>query len=597
MIHVEQAYQSRLKELHHRLSLHIKKRKQLSFLRLASFFTAPVLFFVLLSASGVIATVSAIILFTIFLVVTRKDIDNAKEIRFIEQLIQINEEELLALKGDFSSFDPGETYKNNKHHYTADLDIFGSHGLFQMINRTTISHSADLLADWLQRPASKEKITERQQAVRSLASEMEWRQQLQAIGRNKKTRPTDFEQILSWGKNKPVKTGMKKWDTLTLAALLMTAVFIVLAMIDIVSWQILWLSLIVHALLVWRIGKVVTPHYNLLSKTIASLDALEQRLFLISTKDFGDEKLIALQQELTQDNKKAFQAIRDLKKILERLDIRFNPLVYFPLNFIFFWDWHQYKALVNWHDKTSDFLPRWIAVFVEMEALCSLANLAYNNPEWYFPEIAEQHFELEATEAGHPLIVKEKRVCNSVMLEGTGKLMLITGSNMAGKSTFLRTIGVNIVLAMAGAPVCAEKMRISPVKILSSMRIADNLEENTSTFYAELKKLEMIIEAAGKHEKCLFLMDEVLRGTNSNDRHKGSRALIEQLLKVEAVSILATHDLALADMEDRYPDRVKNYYFDVQVRQEELFFDYRLKKGICNSMNASLLMRKIGIEV
>lgn len=597
MTNVEQAYQTRLKELHHQLSFHIKRGKQLGLARLFSFVSAILLFFILLTINGTLATAFAIVLLTIFLVVTLKDITNLKKIQFLKQLIGINEEEQAALEGDYSSFEEGNEFKDERHPYTADLDIFGRHSLFQMLNRTTTSRSAKALAGWLKTPALENEIIERQKAVQTLATEVEWRQQLQALGRHKNIHQTDFEKIISWADSKPDKRDVKKWNIVSVFALIMTSVFILLAAIDVLSWQVLWISLIVHLLIIWKVGKIITPHYNLLSKTIASLDAMEQRLFLISTKQFENEKLQELQNELMQNDKKAFQSIRNLKKILERLDIRFNPLVHFPLNLLFFWDWHQYKRLIAWHEKTSDHLSRWITVFVEIEALCSLANLSYNNPDWCFPEIATKHFELYGDAVGHPLIKKEKRVCNAVKLDGAGKLMLITGSNMAGKSTFLRTIGVNIVLAMAGAPVCADKFIVSQVKVISSMRIADNLEENTSTFYAELKKLEYIIQSAKRKEKSLLLMDEILRGTNSNDRHAGSRALIKQLLKVDAVGILATHDLALTDMENLYPGQVLNYHFDVQVQQEELFFDYRLKDGICTSMNASLLMRKIGIDV
>lgn len=223
--------------------------------------------------------------------------------------------------------------------------------------------------------------------------------------------------------------------------------------------------------------------------------------------------------------------------------------------------------------------------------------MAFNHPGWCFPEISEDFFTLSAVSLGHPLLKDTGRVPNDAVLEGTGKVMLVTGSNMAGKSTFLRTVGVNIVLAMAGSVVCAEKMTVSPTKIITSMRIADNMEENISTFYAELKKLEMILQQVRAHEKVFLLLDEILRGTNSHDRHAGSGAVIRQFLREDAVAILATHDLELTDMAKEFPGQVLNYHFDVQVRDEELYFDYKLKDGICTSMNASLLMRKIGIDV
>ncbi len=596
-MNVEQAYQLRLTELHRRLSLHNKKRKRLGLARLISFLSAVLLFFILLTLHIIVATIVAIVLLTIFLVVTLKDISNLKKIRFLEQLVLINEEEQKALRGDFSAFGEGGEFEDRRHPYASDLDIFGQHSIFQMLNRTTTFRSAQLLAHWLKETASRKTILNRQQAIQALAPEIKWRQRLQALGRHKNIHQSDFEQILTWAGQVPDKDQLSKWSTGTVMVGGMTVMLIVLASLNVIPWQALWISLIAHLYVIWRVGKIIKPHYNLLSQTMASMEALEQRLCLISTKSFGEPQLQHLQARLARNDRQAFQSIRALKKVMEKLEIRFNPLVHFPLNLIFFWDWYQFKALVNWQERISADLSDWIAVFVEIEALCSLANLSYNHPEWCFPEITDAHFRLQAEELGHPLIVKGSRVCNDMTLEGVGKLMLITGSNMAGKSTFLRTVGVNIVLGMAGAPVCAKRMIVSPVKVISSMRIADNLEENTSTFYAELKKLEFIIQVSKRKEKCLLLMDEILRGTNSNDRHTGSRALIEQLLKVHAVGILATHDLALTDMEVLNPGKVNNYHFDVQVQQEELFFDYKLKEGVCRSMNASLLMRKIGIEL
>lgn len=601
MENVKLAYRERITHLQQKLAVRVKNKKRLGSVRLVSFLAAILLFFIFLSINGLLASVCAVVLIIVFAIVTKKDIENTKKLRFIEQLIQINKEELKALEGDILSFNSGVEFMDNEHPYTGDLDIFGKHSIFQMLNRTTTGRSAEKLAGWLKYPETKEVIDQRQKSVKALAEAVEWRQDIQAIGRNDKIKESNFEQILAWAKSKPENENLKKWNVLTSVALSMTVIFILLASFGLASWQLLWISLIVHSWIIWRSGKIVMPHYALLSKTVASLSALEKSLYLISNKEFKDPGLKALQKDLDSGQAlrrmKAYEVIESLRKIMAQLDIRYNPLVHFPLNLLLFWDWHQYRALSSMHRKVGERLLKWADIYVEIEALCSLANLAYNNRDWDFPEIKEQHFTFEATQLGHPLIVSKKRVCSDVELGGVGKMMLITGSNMAGKSTFLRSVGVNVVLAMAGAPVCAKKMSLSPVKVISSMRIADNLEENISTFYAELKKLEYIIAEAKKKGRNLLLMDEILRGTNSNDRHAGSRALIEQLLKVDAVGILATHDLALTDLEEKYPQQVFNYHFDVQVQKEVLFFDYALKHGICTSMNASILMRKIGIDV
>jgi DNA mismatch repair ATPase MutS len=239
----------------------------------------------------------------------------------------------------------------------------------------------------------------------------------------------------------------------------------------------------------------------------------------------------------------------------------------------------------------------WYQLVAELEVLNSLSTVHFNHPEWTIPAFEKEHFTLEAESLGHPLIHPAQRVTSDFRLRGQAKIALITGSNMAGKSTFLRSLGVNIILAQAGSPVCASLFILSPNKLMSSMRIADNLAENTSTFYAELKKLKTIIEAVNRNEPVFILLDEILRGTNSLDKHTGSEALIRQMIKQKAVAVLATHDVELGKLENEFPNSINNYHFDVQVEGEELYFDYKLKHGVCTSLNASILMKKIGIEV
>ena len=254
-------------------------------------------------------------------------------------------------------------------------------------------------------------------------------------------------------------------------------------------------------------------------------------------------------------------------------------------------------ALNEWRRRNRDHLATWFSLVAEMEVLASLSAIRFNEPNWAFPKFNPKPFTFRSKDLGHPLIPAEQRVSSDFDLEGQGKIALVTGSNMAGKSTFLRSLGVNTVLAQMGSPVCARELILSPVHLMSSMRIADNLAENTSTFYAELKKLKTIIEAVRRHEPLFILLDEILRGTNSRDRHTGSEALIQQLIREHAVAVIATHDLALARLEEQFPGVVENYHFDVQVEGEELYFDYRLKHGVCTSLNASILMKKIGIEL
>jgi DNA mismatch repair ATPase MutS len=308
--------------------------------------------------------------------------------------------------------------------------------------------------------------------------------------------------------------------------------------------------------------------------------------------------LIRLQQSLRSDeNKTASAEIKNLENILNRFEVRLNILAFIILNTFFLWDLWQIIALNTWRKTNKNFVANWFNAIAELEVTGSFSVLNFNNAGWCFPEIADEHFTLSGKQIGHPLIPKKQRVNNDFSINGTARIDLITGSNMAGKSTFLRSLGVNMILAYAGSAVCAESFIVSVVQLMSSMRIEDNLAENTSTFYAELKKLKSIIDAVNQQEKTFILLDEILRGTNSLDRHTGSKALIQQLIRQHAIGIIATHDIELSKLENDFSAAIKNYHFDVQVNGEELYFDYKLKHGICRSMNASVLMKQIGIEM
>ena len=332
------------------------------------------------------------------------------------------------------------------------------------------------------------------------------------------------------------------------------------------------------------------------SRSSDILKAYSAIIGMIESRSFTSPLLQKLQSAF-RDEIAASERIRHLSKLVSRLDYRLNVLVSAPLNLLFFTDIHFCLALERWKREHASRIPGWFASMAEFEALASLANMAFNNPGWVYPRVTEDYFAFRAEEMGHPLIPEGRRITNSFAAEGAGKAIIVTGSNMSGKSTFLRTCGVNAVLAFAGAPVCASAFTVSLVRLHSSMRISDSLEENISSFYAELRRLRAIISGAETDPKVFLLLDEILRGTNSDDRYTGSVALIKQLTGYGAVAMVATHDLRLAGLEQELPQSIENYHFDVKVNDEELFFDYRLNPGICSSFNASLLMKKMGIKV
>jgi DNA mismatch repair ATPase MutS len=273
-------------------------------------------------------------------------------------------------------------------------------------------------------------------------------------------------------------------------------------------------------------------------------------------------------------------------------------IVGFVLNVFLLWALKQTIAIEQWKRDNHENLEDAFAVIAEFEALASIAGLQFNYPEWSTPTIEDgEAYTLIAKNLAHPLINSKSRVTNDYELTDDFKIDIITGSNMAGKSTFLRTIGINTVLALCGAPVCADNLLISVMTMVTYMRIKDSLNESTSTFKAELDRLQMLLAAVKQEYKVFFLIDEMLRGTNSVDKYLGSKAVIEQLIAKKAVGMVATHDLEIAKLETAYPDYVRNFYFDIQVIDGEMLFDYKMKHGECKTFNATLLLKQIGIDI
>ena len=542
------------------------------------------------------AIFASTLLIAAFLRLVVRSATNNEMITNTEQLLRINREELEVLDGHYTERSQGVEHLPPVHEYAQDLDIFGRASLYQYINRTTSEQGAAALANWLLHPASPAETRARQEATKELASQYQWRQQLQAFGTLNPITIKTSSRIANWFKapdtfNKP----HWKW----LRYLLPGSIFLAfgLHLSDILPAQWFYMVVFIFFVIASAISKNATPVYFHLDKMVKEISSLSSSITWIEQQSFTSSYLQQLQALYIHDGIKASAAVKSLKAILGRLDYRLNPLVFIPLNTFVMWDLQQVLALEKWKHEHASEVEQWFTALAEIEAVSTIANLCFNHPRWTFPEMDNTHGTFDARELGHPLIPEGKRVTSSFATEGIGKLVLITGSNMAGKSTFLRSVGVNMVLAMMGAPVCAKQLKLSPMKVMSSMRIADNLEESTSTFYAELKKLKQIIEAVNNNEKVFLLLDEILRGTNSLDRHTGSKALIRQMLQHRAVGMLATHDLELANLAEEYSGKIQNYHFDVQVEGEELYFDYKLKEGVCESLNASILMKKIGIEL
>ncbi len=482
------------------------------------------------------------------------------------------------------------------HPYAYDLDIFGKGSLYAMVNRAQSEPGRDVTAGWLLKPTDRTTIIQRQEAVKELAQKPGFLFDLMAIGQEQRLQFKTLRNIDRWLQDPDIPFKQSYWSFVRWAYPILTLGVLISYIAGLMTGSEFGLCFLGFIVISSAFSSRVGQHYKVLSGMVAEVSSLAESLILIEKQDLKAPLNQQLKKAISEPVK-ASEQIKALDRLLSRFDYRLNVFVFIPLNAFTLWDLQQMKGLNQWKERNRTGVDQWVYTLANMEALGSLALIYFNKPEWVFPEISEDYFVFEAKELGHPLIPEAKRVCNDFATRGTGQLELITGSNMAGKSTFLRTVGINIVLAMAGGPVCARNCKTAVAAIVSSMRIADNLEDSTSTFYAELKNLRSIIQKVKNGERVFILLDEILRGTNSRDRLAGSKALVKQLIRDKAVGIIATHDLELAQMEEVLPGHIRNYYFDVQFIGDELSFDYRLKNGVCTTKNAELLMKQIGIEM
>lgn len=593
----EFSYKQEIEKLGNEEKTLLKRKRLLSYQRFLFVILAFFLLWKLWTISIILAFIGFFVFLGLFIFTVIKDLKNKEALENNRLLQFICQEELRILDHDFLNLPQGQELCPAHHAYAQDLDLFGKASLYQYINRTCSQQGQRRLADWLLNPGSVENILKRQEAAATLSQKPEWNRQFRAYGITHPITLLSEQKINYWLKDKTV---IQKKSGLHLLRFVFPAITVscfLLFIFDIIPGSIFTFLLILFFSIASYFSKTFQSHYNRLNKIVPELETLEKSIGMIESSEFDNVLLKGLKDKLGNQSDNASGSIEHLKKILARLDYRFNPIVHIPLNTFFLWDLQQIFSLEKWKAKYQHEIPVWFDVLADTEALVSLGTIAFNHPDWVYPKFSFTKSVFIANEMGHPLIPKSKRVNNSFSTQGTKQINLVTGSNMAGKSTFLRSVGINIVLAMMGSPVCCKELTLSAMKVMSSMRVSDNLEENTSTFYAELKKLKEIIDAVKNHEDIFILLDEILRGTNSADRHTGSIALLKQLIRENASCIVATHDLELAKLSEDYPGLLHNYHFDVQVKNEELYFDYKIKGGICQSMNASLLMKKIGIEL
>ncbi len=580
---------------------HFEKTKRIirliSILRLIVFVAGIALIYVFANAgSTVYLTLDIVLTVVFFLALVKMHSSFLNKQKEEEAYIKINEDELTALSGDFGHFENGKAFIDPKHPYSYDIDIFGEGSLFQFLNRTSTFIGKIKLVDRLKSPfLNKDRIINYQKAVAELKDKFDWRQKFQTIGISHNEKESDKGRILQWIK-RPVLFQNPIFSILVVLIPLLSIAMVVLYSMDFIDEKQLLFYFLVPLGISGSFSMKINKKHQEVSKTSAMLAKYGKLINEIEITEFSSNMLKEFHQYLNEDNSSTANDIKKLSVILGALDSRLNIFAWFFLNAIMLWDILQILRLERWQSRHKNKLEKWFDIIAETEVVISLANFYYNSPEAEFPNIEKGKFILKAGSLGHPLIQEEERVNNSVEMKSTG-ITIITGANMAGKSTWLRTVGVNLVLGMIGAPVTGKGVTIKPIQLFTSIRQDDSLQKNESYFYSELKRLKSIIDELKRGTELFIILDEILRGTNSKDKHSGSEALLKQLIGLGTSGIIATHDVSLGILEKLFPQHIKNRCFEVDINGNELSFDYKLRDGVSKNMNATILMREMGITV
>ncbi|WP_207533199.1 MutS-related protein [Desertivirga arenae] len=508
----------------------------------------------------------------------------------------VNQNEVECVINQKNIYSDGATFVDDFHVYTSDLDIFGKASLYNLLNRCATIPGNSKLSNWLKERASTSEILLRQEALKELASKKEWMQEFKAkLIFAREDKDNEVAKLLVYLNTplEPISPFIINYIAITGWA---TSTFILAAYFHPVFTTLAILSGLINITLVLLNATKVNRADQLVGKAGKVLYHYAEAFERVEEETFNTEYIRTL--SLKANKERVFhKRFRELSGLAGKLEYRFNIFVGPVLNFLFAWDLRQIIAIEKWKRDNRESVEQVFDDLATLEALVSIAGLHLNYPDWSFPVISDgDGYTYCAQDLGHPLLEESKRVLNDFQLDDEFKIDIITGSNMAGKSTFLRTLGINSVLALAGAPVCARKVTVSNVLIFTYMRIKDSLNESTSTFKAELDRLRLLLETLSNNSKVYFMIDEMLRGTNSVDKYLGSKAIIERLVSEKAVGVVATHDLQIARLEDEYPGYIRNFYFDIQVRNNEMLFDYKIKKGECKTFNASILLKELGIK-
>ncbi|MDT7829420.1 DNA mismatch repair protein MutS [Pricia sp. S334] len=581
-------YQHQIENYSAELSRLQKRLFASSMIRLAVFLAAGLgVYLVFGNFKWVLAIVLMTVGLFLFLVSRHQNLQYERD--RLKALVQINETELRVLRRDFQGLPEGNEFKNPDHYFSHDIDLFGRGSFYQYANRTALGQGSETFAGLLMEN-SIVNIPQKQEAIQELAAMPEWRQHFSAIASLTKAE-TGSERIVQWLTSySPFVPKIMKIAPWIFSVI--SLIVLVLYFIDLVTFSLLLLNLFIGLAISGMYMKKITGLTAEATRVQSTFQQYNKLLTLLEETEFKSVYLQNWKAAVVGETQRTSEIIKKLANQLNSLDKNNNVVYLFLANGYFLRTLHHCYRIENWIQQHGSSVEKWFVTIAHFDAFNSLGNFAFNHPKYAYPVLSSGEIVLKSKAAGHPLLHPEKSVLNDLQIKKE-QFFIITGANMAGKSTFLRTASLQIVMANVGLPVCASEVEYSPIKLITSIRTTDSLTDDESYFFSELKRLKFIVDEV-QRDTYFIVLDEILKGTNSTDKAKGSRKFVERLVASRSTGIIATHDLSLCEVAKDHP-QIENHYFDAEIIDNELHFDYKFKEGICQNMNASFLLRKMEI--
>ena len=570
-----------------------KKYNSVSIFRMLTIVLFVVSIYYYIKTNTIIFVVLSFFLFGLFIALMRIHSKLLFQKQLNQALVDLNENEDFYLQRNKMPFENGQEFNDFHHPYAYDLDIFGEHSLFQNLNRTATYIGKKTLANQLLNILPNDEIARNHKAVKELSEKLDWRQEFLAFAQISNDKQSNYETLLKWSIFNSTPFSKSSIFISYFSPFLFLGVLVAyLVTSNMIFATVLSYLFVFNLIILGRFTKriqVEIANSSAIDKTIHQYSLLLKK---IEQESFKSEKLIDLQQKLLFKKENASVHLKQLAGLFSKMDSISNFVTAIVFNGTFLFNLHVLKSLIQWKKDHADALEDWLEVIGEFEMLNSLANLSFNNPEFTFP-ILNTNFEIDFSNLSHPLLNEKTRIGNDVTFHPES-FMILTGSNMSGKSTFLRSLGINMVLTGVGAPVCASHANVHPLPVLVSMRLSDSLSDSESYFFAEIKRLKQIMDEL-ENRPAFVLLDEILRGTNSDDKRNGTIEVVKKVIGKKAVGAIATHDIEVCLTTNDYPNLLTNKCFEVEIINNDLHFDYKLRDGICKNRSATFLMKKMGV--